>query len=406
MAHHTVAIRSVRCLVAALFLWSLGAPVMHAQAQPAPPANWQFTPLIETVVSPPRWFTGTDGKVHLVYELLLTNALTVPATVSTVAVLNAKSGATLLRLTGPSLLSAMSIVTSPDAPDVVLPPATVGAVWLDVPLASKADVPEFIAHRVTIDPVSGVPASVLSFTGARVAVDRRPPVVLGPPLSGSGWAALGSCCDGPHRRSLMPIGGRRFLGQRFAIDFNQLDALNRPGVGDPSLPASFPTFGQPVLAVANATVAVAIDRYPDLRVAAAREDLTPQSEGGNRIVLDLGDGRFAAYAHLQAGSVKVRPGDRVRRGQPMAKAGSSGTTGGPHVHFQVMDHPSLLFADGLPYVFDAFALTGQTPPLAKVLPYYDTLEPIPVTTENVGPRRNALPMSRDIVTFPARPWPP
>ena len=405
MTLHTFSISEVRLLVAAIFLGSLLAPTVQAQAQAAAPTGWHFTPLIESVISPPHWFTGTDGKVHLVYELLLTNALTVPATVSTIAVLNADSGATLLRLTGPSLTSAMSLVTSPDAPNVVLPPATVGAVWLDVPLASKEAIPAFIAHQVTIAPASGVPPSVLSFTGARVKVDRRPPVVLGPPLAGSGWAALGSCCDGPHRRSVIPIGGRRYLGQRFAIDFNQLDAQNRPGVGDPALPASFPTFGQPVLAVTDATVAVAVDRYPDLRVGAAREDITPQSEGGNRIVLDLGDGRFAAYAHLQAGSVKVRPGDRVKRGQPMANAGSSGTGGGPHVHFQVMDHPSLLFADGLPYVFDAFALTGQTPSLVKVLPYYDTLEAIPITSENVGPQRHALPMSRDVVTFSALPLP-
>ena len=97
--------------------------------------------------------------------------------------------------------------------------------------------------------------------------------------------------------------------------------------------------------------------------------------------------------------MKVRPGDRVTRGQPIAKAGGSGTNGGPHVHFQVMDHLSLLFANGLPFVFDAFAFTGRTPPIAKVLPYFDTLEPIPITTENAGPRRDALPMGRDVVTF-------
>ena len=399
MTRNALARSMIRCLAALLLLCSLPAPAVHAQ--PTPPAHWQFSPLLESVFSPPRWFAGADGKVHLVYELLLTNALTIPATVDAVAVINAESGAVLMRLSGPALLAAMSLVTSPDTPDVVLAPATIGAVWLDVPLADQADMPAFLAHQVTIAPMSGVPATLLSFTGARVVVDRRPPVVLAPPLAGAGWAALGSCCDGPHRRSFMPIDGRRFLGQRFAIDFNQLDAQNRPGVGDPRLPASFPTFGQPVLAVADATVAIAVDRYPDLRVGVAREDLTPQSEGGNRIVLDLGDGRFAAYAHLQQGSVKVQSGDRVTRGQPMAKAGSSGTTGGPHLHFQVMDRPSILFADGLPYVFDAFSLTGQTPPLAKVLPYYDSLEPIPVTTENVGPRRNALPMGRDVVEFPA-----
>jgi len=394
---HLLAASSGCCLIAALVLGIFAAPALHAQAKPA---EWQFTPLIDDVISRPHWFTGTDGKVHIVYELLLTNALAVPVTVSTVEVLDADSNATLLRLTGPSLLASMTIATSL-APAAVLPTATVGVVWLDVSLAAKADAPAFIAHRITIEPVSGLPAWFMSFTGARVAVDRRTPIVLGPPVSGTGWDALGGCCDGPHRRTILSIDGRRFIGQRFAIDFNQLDAQNRPGVGDPLLPASFPTFGVPVLAVADATVAVAIDRYPDMRVGVAPEQISAQSEGGNRIVLDLGDGRFAAYAHLQAGSVKVLPGDHVTRGQQMAKAGSSGTNGGPHVHFQVMDRPSLLFADGLPYVFDAFVLTGQTPPLATMVRYFDTLEPVPISTGNVGPRRNELPMSRDVVTFPS-----
>ena len=393
---------SWRNFIVALMVWGWGLPVVHAQTRTSPPAGWQFTPLIEAVQSPPRWFSGSDGKIHLVYELLLTNALTVPAAVSTVEVRDATSGATLVRLTGPSLLAAMSLPTSPETPAVVLPPATVGVVWLDVPLAGRADIPAFVSHQLTIDSVAGVPASFLSFTGARVAVDRRPPVVLGPPLTGAGWDALGSCCDGPHRRALMPIDGRRYLAQRFAIDFNQLDAQNRPGVGDPKLPTSFPTFGQPVLAVADAKVVVAVDRYPDLKVDEPREEMTHESEGGNRVVLDLGNGRFAGYAHLQAGSVAVRPGDRVTRGQQIAKAGSSGTGGGPHLHFQVMDGPSILLADGLPYVFERFVLTGQGPPLAQVLRYYDTLEPIPITTANAGPRRNAFPLGSDVLAFPPK----
>jgi pimeloyl-ACP methyl ester carboxylesterase len=271
-----------------------------------------------------------------------------------------------------------------------------------VPLAGAGDIPPSIAHRLTIDPPPDVPvpASWLSFTGEPVAVDRRPPVVLGAPLAGAGWAALGSCCDGPHRRALQPIGGRWYLAQRFAIDFNQLDPQNRPGVGDPTLPSSFPTFGQPVLVVADATVVEAVDRYPDLLVGEPREAVTPENAGGNRVVLDLGEGRFAVYAHLQAGSVTVHPGDRVTLGQPIAKVGSSGTSGGPHLHFQVTDRPSVIVGDGLPYVFAAFELTGQTPPLAEVVPYYDTLEPIPITAERTGPRHDELPLGRDVVTFP------
>ena len=76
MTLHTFSISEVRLLVAAIFLGSLLAPTVQAQAQAAAPTGWHFTPLIESVISPPHWFTGTDGKVHLVYELLLTNALT------------------------------------------------------------------------------------------------------------------------------------------------------------------------------------------------------------------------------------------------------------------------------------------------------------------------------------------
>lgn len=363
----------------------------------------QLTPLLDHVLSPPRWFTGSNGQVHLVYELVLTNAVPMPVTVTEIEVRDVASGTTLARLTGESLAAAMSLASSPDAPDVLLPPATVGVLWFDLPFASAGEIPAAIEHRVTIDPPpdAAIPESWLSYTGAPVAIDRRPPVVLAPPLTGPGWAALGSCCDGPHRRALYPIDGQWYLAQRFAIDFNQLDAENRPGTGDPTLPASFPTFGQPVLAVADATVVEAVDRYPDLNVGEPREIVTPQNAGGNRIVLDLGDGRYAIYAHLQAGSVVPQPGDRVTRGQPIAKAGSSGTSGGPHLHFQVTDSPSVVAGDGLPYVFDMFTLTGQTPPLEEALPYYDTLEPIPITQERTGPRHDELPLGRDVVTFPA-----
>lgn len=387
--------------------WPSGSAVVtpiQAQATPTRAiGEARLTPLLDRVLTPPRWFTGSDGQVHLVYELVLTNAVPMPVTVNAVEVRDAETGATLAHLTGESLHEAMSLATSPESPAVILPTATVGVVWLDLPLASAGDLPAAIEHRLTIDPPAdaAIPESWLSYTGAAVAVDRSPPVVLGPPLTGSGWAALGSCCDGPHRRALYPIDGQWYLAQRFAIDFNQLDAQNRPGVGDPVLPTSFPTFGQPVLAVADATVVDAVDRFRDLNVGEPREDVTPENAGGNRLVLDLGEGRFAIYAHLQAGSVVPQPGDQVTRGQHIANVGSSGTSGGPHLHFQVTDRPSVVAGDGVPYVFDAFILTGQTPPLAEVLPYYDTLKPIPITRERTGSRHDELPLGRDVVTFPA-----
>ena len=388
--------------VCTLMLGSCSAAPTTTSTPTEPVTGSQITPLLDSTLSTPRWFEGTDGQAHLVYELMLTNVLPAAVTVSAVEVHDADSGATLIRLTGDLLRAATSLAASPETPSVLLPPSSVGVVWLDIPLGGTA-VPTAITHRLTIDPPEGVPAPAVAwtFTGAAVQVDRRPPVVVSPPLAGPGWAALSSCCDGPHRRAPYPIDGRWYLGQRFAIDFNQLDSENRPGVGDPLLPTSFPTFGQPVYAVADGTVVVAVDGNLDLRVNQPREDPTPDNAGGNRVVIDIGDGRFAVYAHLHEGSISVRPGDRVTRGRHIADVGSSGTAGGPHLHFQMSDGPSVVVADGIPYVFDTFELTGQTPPLADLLGYYDTLEPIPISTANTGPRHDQLPLGRDVVTFPA-----
>ncbi len=381
-------------------LGSCAAPRTHERT-PDQPAVGQITPLLASTLSTPRWFTGTDRRAHLVYELTLANAVPAPVTLNTIEVRDADSDATLISLSGAHLRSATSPAASADTPTVQLPSSSVAIVWLDVPLPTDS-VPAKITHRISIDPPAEVPLPTadLSFTGEPVAVDRRPPVAISPPLVGPRWLALGSCCDGPHRRALYPIDGRWYLAQRFAIDFNQLDEQNRPGVGEPLLPNTFPSFGQPVIASADGIVAAAVDGNPDLAVNAAHDDPTPADAGGNRIAINIGDGRFAQYAHLRQGSISVRAGEHVSRGQHIADVGSSGTSGGPHLHFQVSDRPSLVFADGLPFVFESFDLSGQTPPLADVLKNYDTLEPIPVASTNTGHRNDEMPLGRDVMSFP------
>lgn len=78
-------------------------------------------------------------------------------------------------------------------------------------------------------------------------------------------------------------------------------------------------------------------------------------------MLDLGNGFFAFYGHLQKGSVMVKRGDRVKRGQVLGRLGNSGNSSAPHLHFHIMNGPSVLGSDGLPYVIDRFRLAGQIP---------------------------------------------
>lgn len=128
--------------------------------------------------------------------------------------------------------------------------------------------------------------------------------------------------------------------------------------------------------------------------------LTLENADGNHVILDLGDGRYAFYAHLRPGTVAVRTGDRVRRGQLLGEPSNSGRSDGAHLHFHMMDRPSALVSDGLPYVFDAFDLTGHAPPLSERLSFYEEQRPIPIDPIDSGPRRDALPLGGDEVTFP------
>jgi hypothetical protein len=254
---------------------------------------------------------------------------------------------------------------------------------------------------VTTRVAPGLPVpELIEETGGRAVVDRRPPSVIRPPLAGAGWLAVGSCCDGPHRRAVQPVNGRVYLGQRFAIDFNRLDDRDFLASGDPSVNASWPTYGQPVLAVADAAVVVAVDRFAD-QVPNADHPVTIEEADGNHVILKLGDGRFAFYAHLKPGSVTVRRGERVRAGQVIGETGNSGSSTGPHLHFQVMDRPSALASNGVPYVFDRFELDGRSPPLDELLASDPVNDPVPIDRTSAGPRHDELPLGRDLVTFAA-----
>ena len=58
--------------------------------------------------------------------------------------------------------------------------------------------------------------------------------------------------------------------------------------------------------------------------------------------------RYPVYAHLQPGSLRVKLGDKVRRGQTLGLVGNSGNSTEPHLHFHITDANSPLGSEGLP----------------------------------------------------------
>ena len=202
----------------------------------------------------------------------------------------------------------------------------------------------------------------LSYTIAPIDINAKLPHIS-PPLAGGGWVAVNGCCDeaGAHRPSGLGCNGRIYFAQRFAIDWMRLDKEGRLAEGDGSEVHEYADYGADVLAVADGTVVDTLGTLDDQKPGTLPDPSTIniQNVDGNHIVIDIGDGVYAFYAHLQKDSVLVSVGGRVKRGQVLAKLGNTGNTSGPHLHFHLMEEPSVLCSNGIPYTIDSFALDGQ-----------------------------------------------
>src|SRR5262249_23673613 len=151
------------------------------------------------------------------------------------------------------------------------------------------------------------------------------------------------------------------IPQRFAIDWAKIGPNGNVYRGDPSKNVNYFGYGAEVLAVGDAVVVGVKDGMPE-NIPSEKERAIPISlfnAGGNSIMLDLGNSRFAFYAHLQPQSLRVKVGDKVRRGQVLALLGNSGNATGPHLHFHVVDANMPLFAEGMPYVFESFEVAAK-----------------------------------------------
>ena len=93
--------------------------------------------------------------------------------------------------------------------------------------------------------------------------------------------------------------------------------------------------GVDVLAAAPGRVVRLRDGEPDISVKAPGAPPVAGRECGNGVVIDHGGGWETQSCHLARGSIRVRVGQEVAAGQPIARVGLSGNTEYPHLHLTV-----------------------------------------------------------------------
>jgi len=345
--------------IAAGLLIQLSSGLANAQTHSAVPVDLEI-PIAPTPVK-------ADGKFHLVYELHITN-FDQPArdlTLTRLEVLGeGQDTAPLALVVGEDLVKQMG---RPGAPRTLSDKRRIGGgmravVFMWITLDPSRAVPRTLRHRLAfaIEKVNGE----RSVEGAVVEVRRDNPIVIGPPLRGEGWMAA----NGPsnregneHRRAINTVDGKARVAQRFAIDWIKFGQNGQLWSRDLEKNSDWFGYGAEILAVADAVVAAVNDGVPENKpdTDSRAVPITLETIGGNYVTLDLGNGRYAIYLHMQSGKMRVKTGDKVRRGDVLGLLGNSGNSDGPHLHFQICDANSPLGSEGLPFVLSSFEKLGS-----------------------------------------------
>ena len=342
---------------------------------------------------------AADGKMWLNYELHITNLFPRDLSIRSVTVLEEGTGRELQSLDAAALGKGIQRIGSASRDSLnspVVPAGRRSVLFLWIPIEGGSAIPGGVTHRII-----GVRADSVETALPDTLVTGSTPVsrvapVLGAPFHGGPWMAV----NGPgntsgHRRTMIPIGGIARISQRFATDWIKLGPDGRAWKGDSSSNANWYGYNEQLYAVGDGRVTAVKDGIPEnvplSPTRAVPIDLV--TVGGNHVIIDLGAGQYAFYAHLVPGSVAVKVGDQVKKGQLIGRLGNSGNSDAPHLHFHLGDSNFPLGSEGIPWVFERFELLDQLTSMAPAMTGW----------KNPGKpsmRTRELPLENEVVNFP------
>jgi hypothetical protein len=347
-----------RRLLSAL-LCSAFALAVDAGAQPPDPKPPQVS--IEFFYPPSPIIQ--HGTPRLVYEMRVSNYVPLAYVLDSIDV---SAGSKTFTYSGDKLRSMVRFFgeKAPIAPDRRFEPGRSAVIYFMLEFDQRDEVPPTLRHTLHITAPDG---SHHALEAESLAVTQRAPTVVAAPLRGRDWLAGDSVHNSPdaaHRRTILLVGGQPWLAQRYAIDWVRYRIVNGTATtwsGPEDQNRSYLCYDAPIYSVADGTVVDMMDGIAENTPHSGKYavDIDFINAGGNHVVVDIGGNRYAFYAHMRPGSVKVKMGERVKTGQILGHVGNTGSSTEPHLHMHLVDHPSFLAGHGVPYEFASFSASGS-----------------------------------------------
>jgi hypothetical protein len=141
--------------------------------------------------------------------------------------------------------------------------------------------------------------------------------------------------------------------QKFAFDLLGVGADGKTHRGEGKKNEDYFAFGRDVLAPADGTVIEVIEGVHDNMPGS----MNSYSAIGNCVLIQHREDEVSVLAHFKQGTIKVKEGDKVKRGQLLGQCGNSGNSSEPHIHYHLQHSPVLQEGLGIKCVFDKVLLT-------------------------------------------------
>jgi len=202
-------------------------------------------------------------------------------------------------------------------------------------------------------------------------------ISIGFPLKEGIWYMEGGpSATSYHRIYTMPVktrydsvqNGFKFglSNQRFAFDIAKVGETGFLYKNDGHKNCDHYCYAESVIAVANGKVVGVLDSIEENNYPSTIEKKLSKDEmTGNLVMLDIGNGIIASYAHLMPNSIRVKVGDFLQKGDFIGKVGNSGNSTAPHLHFHLSKPDYKLIknsnitgmfwlSEGIGFVFDKY----------------------------------------------------